>query len=190
MGVITEHLDASLALLARMRADAALAQATQAAADACIGALSAGGRVLFCGNGGSAADAQHWAAELVGRFRHDRAPIAAIALTTDGSALTAIGNDYAFEQVFARQVQALGRRGDVLVAISTSGRSGNVLAALRAARAAGITTLGLTGADPRDMAALCDITLSIPASDTALVQQGHGVLGHALCAVIEDALRQ
>lgn len=185
---ITTHLDASIAVLARLRADPELPARLGQAARACVGALAAGGKIMFCGNGGSAADAQHLAAELVGRFRHDRPALAAIALTTDSSILTAIGNDYGFEQLFARQVQALGRAGDVLVAISTSGRSGNLLAALGAARAAGITTIGLTGGDGGAMAGLCDIELRVPAVDTALIQQAHITLGHALCGLVEDAL--
>ena len=185
---LAAHLDASIAVLAQLRADPVLPARMQAAAQACIGALATGGRVMFCGNGGSAADAQHLAAELVGRFQHDRPAIGAIALTTDSSILTAIGNDFGFERIFARQVQALGRAGDVLVAISSSGRSANLLAAMQCARASGITNIGLTGGDGGGMAALCDIELRIPAAATALVQQAHITLGHVLCGLIEDGL--
>lgn len=185
---IAAHLDASIAVLARLRGDTTLPARMRLAARACIGAQAAGGKVMFCGNGGSAADAQHLAAELVGRFGHDRPALGAIALTTDSSILTALGNDYGFENVFARQVQALGRPGDVLVAISTSGHSANLLRALAVARAAGIVTIGMTGADGGAMAALCDIELRVPAAETALIQQAQLTLGHVLCGFIEDAL--
>ncbi len=183
---IARYLDASLAVLSRMRADLALTDLVDAAAARCVSAIGAGGKVMFCGNGGSAGDAQHLAGELVSRFRYDRPGMAAIALTVDTSVLTAIGNDYGYEQVFSRQVQALGRAGDVLVAISTSGRSANVLGAMVAARAAGIGIIGLTGGDGGAMAALCDIELRIPADETPLIQQGHIVLGHVLCGLIEE----
>jgi D-sedoheptulose 7-phosphate isomerase len=175
-------------LLDAMAADAALCEAAAAAASACIASLRSGGKLLFCGNGGSAADAQHWAAELVSRFAHDRPGLPAIALTTDGSILTAIGNDYGYERLFARQVEALGAAGDVLVAISTSGASANVLAGLAAARARGMATIGFTGAPGGGMPVLCDICLRVPATATARIQEGHAVLGHALCGAIEAAL--
>jgi D-sedoheptulose 7-phosphate isomerase len=143
---------------------------------------------LFCGNGGSAADAQHWAGELVSRFNYDRPGLAAIALTTDTSILTAIGNDYGYERLFARQVEALGVTGDVLIAISTSGNSPNIVAALEAARVRGITSIGFTGEAGGKMAALCDICLRIPSSSTPRIQEGHEVLGHAICGMIEAAI--
>ena len=159
-----------------------------AAAALCQGALKAGNCIMLCGNGGSAADAQHVAAELTGRFRRDRRGLSAIALTTDTSALTAIANDYGFEQVFARQLEALGRPGDVLVAISTSGRSPNVLAALDRAAALGMRTIGLAGKGGGSFAAHCDVVLVAPATDTERVQEAHIFLLHCLCAAIEDAL--
>jgi D-sedoheptulose 7-phosphate isomerase len=143
---------------------------------------------LFCGNGGSAADAQHWAGELVSRFNYDRPGLAAIALTTDTSILTAIGNDYGYERLFAHQVEALGVTGDVLIAISTSGNSPNIVVALEAARARGITSIGFTGEAGGKMAALCDICLRIPSSSTPRIQEGHEVLGHAICGMIEAAI--
>ena len=175
-------------LLKEMAADAALCAATAAAAEACIAALRGGRKLMICGNGGSAADAQHWAGELVSRFHYDRPGLPAIALTTDSSILTAIGNDYGYERVFARQVEALGAAGDVLLAISTSGNSPNVVAALEAARARGIATVGFTGQGGGRMAALCDLCIRIPSSSTPRIQEGHEVLGHAICAMIEAAI--
>ncbi len=147
--------------------------------------LAAGGKVLLCGNGGSAADAQHIAAELVGRFSIERTGLPAIALTTDSSALTAIGNDYGFDAVFARQVEALGRPGDVLVAITTSGRSRNVLAAAAAARAGGLAVVALTGAGGRGFVAECDAGVAVPSTDTARVQECHVAVGHIWCAMVD-----
>ena len=175
-------------LLDAMAADAALCAATAQATEICIAALRAGRKLLFCGNGGSAADAQHWAGELVSRFNYDRPGLPAIALTTDSSILTAIGNDYGYDRVFARQVEALGVAGDVLVAISTSGNSPNVVAAIEAARARDIATIGFTGQGGGSMATLCDVCLRIPSASTPRIQEGHEVLGHALCAMIEAAI--
>ena len=157
-------------------------------AGAIVAALRAGNKLLIIGNGGSAADAQHIAAEIVGRYKKDRPAYAAIALTTDTSALTAIGNDYGFEQVFARQVEGLGRRGDVLLALSTSGRSPNVLAALKTARQQGLVTVGFTGAKGTALAAACDHLLVAPSDDTAVIQQIHLTLAHGICDMIEQTL--
>jgi D-sedoheptulose 7-phosphate isomerase len=151
-------------------------------------AVRSGGKIMFAGNGGSAADAQHFAGELVSRFYYDRPAIASLALTTDSSILTAIGNDYHYERIFSRQIEALGRSGDVFVGISTSGRSPNVLGGLAAARRLGLRTVGLTGRSGGDMAALCDIVIRIPSDSTPLIQQGHLLVGHLLCAMIEDAI--
>lgn len=183
-------LRAAVALLARMEADAPLQQAATDAATACITALRAGRKVMICGNGGSAADAQHWAGELVSRFHYDRPGLPAIALTTDSSILTAIGNDYGYERVFARQVEALGQAGDVLLGLTTSGRSPNILAAMQVARERGIVTIGFTGNGPgaADLAAVSDIVIRIPSTSTPAIQEGHEVLGHALCAMIEAAI--
>jgi D-sedoheptulose 7-phosphate isomerase len=148
-------------------------------------AVRKGGKILLVGNGGSAADAQHIAAELVIRYKADRAPIAAMALTTDTSALTACGNDLGFDQVFARQVAALGRPGDVLVGISTSGKSPNVLAALREARSRNIYTTGLSGGTGGDMPSLCDALIVVPSRITARVQEMHIMIGHVLCKSLE-----
>jgi D-sedoheptulose 7-phosphate isomerase len=156
-------------------------------ADRVTSCLAGGGRVLFCGNGGSAADAQHLAAELVGRQNYDRPPAAGIALTVDTSALTAVANDYGYDQVFARQVRALGRPGDVLFAISTSGRSANVVAAVAAAREMDITTVAFTGAEPRDLGS-ADLVVAVPAGDTAKIQELHICCGHIVFALTERAL--
>lgn len=187
-----EAIAAALRTAARvfttMADDGALCAAVARAAAMVTASLRAGGKLMLCGNGGSAADAQHWATELVGRFRYDRPALAAIALTADGTALTALGNDYGYERVFARQVEALGRPGDVLFALSTSGRSPSVLAALAAARAGGIATVGFTGARGDAMEPLCELLLRVPHAETARIQEGHEALGHAICTLIEATL--
>lgn len=152
-----------------------------------VESLRSGGKVMFCGNGGSAADSQHLAAELVGRQNYDRAPAAGLALTVDTSALTALGNDYGYESVFARQVEALGREGDVLIGISTSGHSVNVVRALEAAKAKGITTVSFTGHQPRDMS-IAEHQLNVPASETAKIQELHIICGHIIFALVERSL--
>ena len=141
---------------------------------------------MFCGNGGSAADAQHWAAEIVGRFQKERPGMAALALTTDTSILTAIGNDYGYERIFARQVEGLGREGDVLVGISTSGNSGNVLAAIETARTKGIRVIGFTAKGGGKMAGLCDVLLDVPSENTARTQEIHEIMGHIICELVEE----
>ncbi len=150
--------------------------------------LRANRKLMLMGNGGSAADCQHLAAEFTGRFKLERAPLAALALTTDTSALTCIGNDYGFEQVFARQVAGLGVPGDCVIGISTSGNSPNVLRALEQARQLGITTIGLSGRDGGTMRALCDLCLVVPHADTARIQEAHIFIGHTWCALVEQAL--
>jgi D-sedoheptulose 7-phosphate isomerase len=150
--------------------------------------LTNGGRLLACGNGGSAAEAQHLTAELVGRFREERNPMSAIALHADTSALTAIGNDYGIEEIFARGVRAHGRPGDVLISLSTSGTSGNVLAAVKAAHEEGLTTWALTGPAPNPLAAMCDDAVCVDADSTATVQEIHLMLVHALCIAVDDVL--
>ena len=165
-----------------------LDDAVSAVATAIAGALRAGGKVMFCGNGGSAADSQHLAAELTGRFIKDRDPLAAIALSTDTSALTCIGNDYSFEHVFLRQVQALGRPGDCLVGISTSGNSENVIRAVETAGSNGITTVGLLGRDGGRLAALVDHAIIVPHGETARIQEAHILIGHTLCGSVEQQL--
>jgi D-sedoheptulose 7-phosphate isomerase len=185
---IAAHLKLSREALERTAQDAAIIDTARKIADAITGALRAGHKLLLAGNGGSAGDAQHIAAEIVGRYKQDRGAYAAIALTTDTSALTAIGNDYGFEQVFARQVEGLGRSGDVLLVLSTSGRSPNILAALNAARQRGLITIGFTGAKGTTLGALCDHLLVAPSDDTAVIQQIHLTLAHGICETIELTL--
>ena len=151
--------------------------------------LQSGGKVLACGNGGSATDAQHLVAELVGRFREERRALAAVALSADTATMTAVGNDYGFERVFARQVEALARRGDVLIAISTSGNSPNVLQASQAARALGCTVIGLTGARGGQLAAHADLLLKAPSGTVARIQEVHSLCIHAICEALDELIR-
>ena len=184
---IGAHLKLSLAAFERAN-DPALLAIARAIAAAIISALRSGNKILLIGNGGSAADAQHIAAEIIGRYKQDRPAYAAIALTTDTSALTAIANDYGFEQMFARQVEGLGARGDVLLALSTSGRSPNVLAALRSARECGLVTIGFTGSKGEALGALCDHLFVSPSDDTPVVQQIHLSVAHGICDAIEQTM--
>jgi D-sedoheptulose 7-phosphate isomerase len=158
------------------------------AGELCVDALQKKKKILIAGNGGSAADSQHIAAELVSRLNYDRPGLPAIALTTDTSALTAIGNDDGFERAFARQVEALGQAGDIFIGISTSGNSPNVLAALESARSMGLKTLGLTGKTGGKMVALCDIALKMPSTHTPNIQECHIMFGHIICQIIEDSI--
>jgi D-sedoheptulose 7-phosphate isomerase len=185
---VLAHFRRSQQAVERAAADGKFVAATVAIAERIAAALKSGGKLLLAGNGGSASDAQHIAAEFVGRFVNDRAPLAAIALTTDTSALTAIGNDYGFDKVFERQVRALGRKGDVFVAISTSGRSANILAALQAARELGLVNVGFTKDAQTPMHALCDLILAVPSEETALIQQIHITAAHAICHLVEREL--
>lgn len=178
----------SRALVDAMAGDADLHRQVEDVVARCVAALRAGNKILFAGNGGSAADAQHWSAELVSRFSYDRPGLPAIALTTDTSALTAIGNDYGFERLFARQIEALGRRGDLLFAISTSGNSRNILIGIDVARAAGIDVIGFTGRKGGAMAGRCTVCLRMPSDETPKIQEGHELLGHLICGMIEHEL--
>ncbi len=165
-----------------------LAPEVQRAGELATQALLQGGKLMFCGNGGSAADSQHLAAELTGRFIQDRRPLAAMALSTDTSALTCIANDYAFDEVFARQVLALGRPGDVLIGISTSGQSRNVIRAIEAARAQGVGVIGLLGRDGGAIGPMCDVAIVVDSRVTARIQEAHILIGHTLCGMIEQGL--
>lgn len=185
---IRATITATARLMADMAADEGLCAAVAQVADTAVAALRAGRKVMICGNGGSAADAQHWAGELVSRFNYDRPGLAALALTTDTSIITACGNDYGYDETFARQVQALGVAGDVLFVLSTSGNSPNVIKALEAARARNITTIAFTGRSGGKAAALCDISVRVPHDSTPRIQEGHEVLGHAICALVEAAM--
>ena len=160
----------------------------QAAVERCAAAVSAGNKLMFCGNGGSAGDAQHLAAELVGRLVRDRRALPGLALSTDSSALTCIGNDFGFDEIFARQINGLGRPGDVLFAISTSGNSANVLRAVEVAKARGILTIGLTGHTGGKLAPLVDLPIVVPSDDTARIQEAHIFLGHVICGSLERSL--
>lgn len=165
-----------------------LAPAIDQAVGLIAAALSSGRKLLLCGNGGSAADGQHIAAELTGRFVSDRRPMAAMALSTDTSALTSIANDYGFEEVFSRQVAALGQRGDCLLAISTSGNSRNVIRAAEIANSGGLHTIGLLGRNGGRLRSLCEVPIIVPSETTARIQEAHGFIGHVLCGMIEQAL--
>jgi D-sedoheptulose 7-phosphate isomerase len=185
---IQNEIKKTQALTHQILMDSGLLATVEQAARACTAALHAGHKILFAGNGGSAADSQHLAAELVSRLSYDRPALAALALTTDTSALTAIGNDYAFEKLFSRQVEALGQTGDIFIGISTSGKSPNVLKGLEAARAKGLICIGLTGKTAPLMAERCDFVLNIPSTETPKIQEGHILLGHIICALIEEEI--
>ena len=187
--MIAEHFRRSCETLSRAAEDMKLRAAIYAIADTITAAFRAGRKLLIAGNGGSAADAQHIAGEFLSRLNFDRNPLPAIALTADTSVLTAIGNDYGFERVFERQVRGLGQKGDVFLAISTSGRSPNIVAALKAAREVGLTTIGFTGtAANGTMQPLCDYCLAAPSPETPLIQQIHIVAAHAICGLVEASL--
>ena len=185
---IAAHFQSSLDGLTKAVRSNELLATTHTIARVVADALKSGNKLLLIGNGGSAADVQHIAAESVGRYKQERAGWAAIALTTDTSALTAIANDYGFEQVFARQVQGLAKRGDVLFALSTSGRSPNILAAIKVARDLGVTTVGFTGAKGESMRASCDHLFVSPTDDTPVIQQVHMMAMHAICDEVEQVL--
>ena len=185
---IEKELAKLAALIADIQADKALLNQVAQCAETIVDSLRKGGKVLIAGNGGSAADAQHIAGEFVSRFNYDRPGLAAIALTTDTSILTAIGNDYGYERLFSRQVQALGREGDVFIGITTSGNSANVLEALKTAKDAGLTTIGFTGSTGGKMTAICDITLRMPSPETPKIQEGHIAIGHIICGLVEAAM--
>jgi D-sedoheptulose 7-phosphate isomerase len=185
-----EYISAQIAeaqrVMGAMLADQSIQDTMTGAAEACIACLKNGGKLLLAGNGGSAADAQHIAGEFVSRFAFDRPGLPAIALTTDTSILTAIGNDYGYEKLFTRQVQAHGDKGDIFIAYSTSGKSPNILA--DEARKLGLVCIGLTGNRGGPMREMCDFTFEVPSADTPKIQEGHLVLGHILCGLIENAL--
>lgn len=185
---VTRYLEASRDVLGAALADRAFVDAVSRTAGIVTDALRAGKKILLAGNGGSAADAQHLATELMVRFYLDRAPLPALALATDTSAATAIGNDLGFEQLFARQVLALGQTGDVFLGLSTSGRSPNILAAFKAARERSMITVGFTGGKGDAMTQLCDVLVRVPSEMTPLIQQVHIAAGHIVCEIVEEAL--
>ncbi|MDR7428449.1 MAG: SIS domain-containing protein [Armatimonadota bacterium] len=187
--VLTPHVRAHLetsAVVTRASLET-VAPRVAVAARLILDAVRAGGKVVPCGNGGSAADAQHLAAELLGRFARERALIPAIVLTVDGAVLTALGNDYGFDRAFARQLEGLVRPGDVVVIISTTGRSRNVVGAAAPARRAGARVVALTGRNGGDLAHLADVEVRVPSDRTSHVQEVHITIGHAICAILEDA---
>ncbi len=178
----------SIAVKQRLLEDEALVGRLQEVAEACIACFKADGKLLFCGNGGSAADAQHLSAELSGRFYKDRAPLFAEALHVNTSFLTAVANDYSYDEVYARMVRAAGRPGDVLFAISTSGNSGNILRAVEAAKVQGMLVVGMTGASGGKMREACDYLLNVPSAITPRIQESHILMGHILCELIEEGV--
>lgn len=185
---VIDQIKEAQRVMSVMLEDAALQAQLSAAATAVIQCLQGGGKILLAGNGGSAADAQHIAGEFVSRFAFDRPGLPAIALTVDSSILTAIGNDYGYEKLFARQLQALGLKGDIFIGYSTSGKSPNVLHAFEEARGKGMVCIGLTGNRGGPMHELCDHLLEVPSSDTPKIQEGHLVLGHILCGLVENSI--
>lgn len=183
--IIRSELQKLSTLLMQIQQNEPLLSVVEKMAERCTSALKHGKKILFAGNGGSAADAQHLAAELVVRIQHNRPGLAAIALTTDASILTAVSNDYGYDHIFSRQVEALGNAGDVFIGISTSGKSANILRALEAARAKGLETLGFCGANAVPFLERCDEVLEIPSLETPKIQECHIVFGHILCSLIE-----
>lgn len=183
---VVVEIDKLLSLVESMAADRQLIETVARCADICTGAIAGGGKIMLCGNGGSAADAQHLAAELIGKLNVQRRALAGLALTTDTSALTAIGNDFGYEFVFSRQVEGIGRPGDVLIGISTSGRSLNVVRAFETARASSIATIALTGRLPSPMSDISDEWIPVPHSETQKIQEAHIMLGHILFGLVES----
>lgn len=184
----SKQLHESFEVHQKLLSSADIANAFEASRTVCVQAYREQRKVLIAGNGGSAADAQHFAGELVSRFYFDRPALAAIALTTDTSILTAIGNDYGYEDIFARQIQAHGQQGDVFIAISTSGNSPNIIKAMHEAKALGMTVIGLTGQSGGAMKPLCDTCFCVPSNSTPRIQEGHLLIEHSLCACIEEEL--
>jgi D-sedoheptulose 7-phosphate isomerase len=185
---IVEKITESQVTMSVMLDDQVLLSQIHLSAKACIGCFKNGGKLLLAGNGGSAADSQHIAGELVSRFAFDRPGLPAIALTTDTSILTAIGNDYSYDNLFSRQIQAHGKKGDIFVGYSTSGQSKNILNGFKEARSQGLLCIGVTGNKGGVIHELCDYVLAVPSSDTPKIQEGHLVLGHILCGLIEKSI--
>jgi D-sedoheptulose 7-phosphate isomerase len=182
---IVSQIQETQRVISFMLADAALLASIESVAQICIDRLGKGNKILLAGNGGSAADAQHIAAELVSRFAFDRPGLPAIALTTDSSILTAIGNDYGYERLFARQIQTHAQNGDIFIAYSTSGRSPNILLALHEARNNGVICIGMSGNRGGPMKDICDFYLEVPSAETPKIQECHAILGHIVCGLVE-----
>lgn len=185
---INEKIAELQKVLSDILADESLVSTLEAVAQECVKCLQNGGKILLAGNGGSAAEAQHVAGEFVSRFAFDRPGLPAISLTTDSSVITAIGNDYGYETLFVRQIQALGKAGDVFIGYSTSGRSVNIINALKEARRRGMVCIGFTGNRGGVMRELCDYLIEVPSGDTPKIQEGHLVLDHILCGLVENSL--
>lgn len=183
---IRAQIEASIAVKQALLSDAGLLAQVQKLAEDCLAALKAGGKIIFAGNGGSFADAQHLSAEFTSRFLFDRAPLASVVLAANNSAISAIGNDYGYEQIFSRELQAIGKPEDIFVAISTSGNSGNILAGAATARNLGIATVALTGASGGRLSEICDC-VRVPSQDTARIQECHIMIGHIVCGQVEQA---
>lgn len=186
LGVIQADIQASIAVKQLLLSDDALLEQLARLAESCLAAVRAGGKVIFAGNGGSFADAQHLSAEFTSRFMFDRAPLASLALGTNNSAISAIGNDYGYELVFARELQGIARPGDIFVPISTSGNSANILAAVKMANELGISTVAWTGSSGGQLKALCEC-ICMPSQETARIQECHILIGHILCGLVETA---
>jgi D-sedoheptulose 7-phosphate isomerase len=188
MDFIRKQIEQNIKVKKLLLQDETLLMLIKESADLCIQALREDKKIIFAGNGGSAADAQHLAGELVNRFGFERPGLSAISLTTDTSVITSISNDYGFKILFSRQIQALGKRGDILIAISTSGNSLNILEGLREAKKTGIKTIGFTGISGGKMMSLCDICLKVPSNNTPRIQEAHILMGHIICSLIENSL--
>ncbi len=188
MNNISDIISKSIAVKEELLKDQDLLNSIQAIADICIAAFKSKNKVLFCGNGGSAADAQHLSAELSGRFYIDRDPLYAEALHVNTSYLTAVANDYCFDEIFSRLVQAKGKKGDVLIALSTSGNSANIINAIETAKQIGMHTIGLTGASGGKMKGLCEQLIRVPSEDIPRIQESHILIGHIICEIIESKL--
>ena len=185
---ISKCIQSSLENFNNLLNDQQLLQTIEQIVGACISAFEQDKKILLCGNGGSASDAQHIAAELSGRFYKDRKPLFAEALHVNSSYMTAVANDYGYEQTYTRMLQAAGRKGDVLIAISTSGNSSNVVKAIEKANNVGLTSIGFTGQDGGEMNAICDFMIKIPSDDTPRIQEAHILIGHIICQLIEEEL--
>jgi len=188
MDFIRQQIEESLKVRNLLLEDSVIQKSIREAAAICSKSLKKGNKIIFAGNGGSAADAQHLAGELVNKFCFERPGLAAIAITTDTSVITSISNDYGFDKLFARQIEAIGKKGDVLVSLSTSGNSVNIIEGIKEARKAGIIAIGLTGKSGGRMSRLCDITIKVPSDETPRIQEAHILIGHIICSSVENIL--
>jgi D-sedoheptulose 7-phosphate isomerase len=188
MDIIHLQIEESLRVINLILEDQAIQKSIKEAAALCSRSLKKGNKIIFAGNGGSAADAQHLAAELVNRFSFDRPALAAVAITTDTSVITSISNDYEFEKLFARQLEAIGKSGDIFISLSTSGNSANILEGLRVAKKLGLITIGLTGISGGKMKRFCDMIIKVPSDETPRIQEVHILIGHIICSLVENSL--